>query len=214
MQTRYMFGKFLSFLSAAILVFGLACSAIAQDRSTEARNALEPPPGAKVALIEFSDLECPACAQENTLLRDAAAKYHIPWIRRDFPIPFHRWSKQAAVNARWLDTKSKKVGDAYRDAVFADQINIETPDDLRAFTEKFTKTHGLALPFVVDPQGNFAAAVQADYTLGERLGVHQTPTVWVVSEQHGVAHAAEVKDFTKLYQMIDEAMSETGSTHQ
>ena len=205
-----MFTRIFSSLAAAVLVFGLAGHCMAQDQSTEARNALKPPPGAKVALVEFADLECPACAHENPLIEEAAAKYHIPWIRHDFPIPFHRWSRQAAVNARWFDTKSKKIGDEYRDAVFADQVNIETPDDLHAFTEKFAAAHGVALPFVIDPQGKFAAEVQADYTLGERLGVHQTPTVWVVYSAHGVSHADEVKDFTKLYDMIDNAMADTG----
>src|ERR1700747_1311155 len=70
--------------------------------------ALKPPAGARVAIVEFEDMECPDCARANPLLRDAAANYKIPWVRHDFPLPFHAWSMQAAVNARWFDTKSKK----------------------------------------------------------------------------------------------------------
>jgi protein-disulfide isomerase len=110
------------------------------------------------------------------------------------------------VNARWFDTKSQKLGDEYRDAVFANQMSIETPDDLRGFTDKFAKDHGIAMPFVIDPQGKLAAAVKADYDLGVRLGVHQTPTVWVVTDKH----VTEVKDFNKLYEMLDQAVAETG----
>jgi len=166
--------------------------------------------GAKVALIEFADLECPSCAHQNPLLKEAVAKYRIPWERHDFPIAYHRWSSQAAVNARWFDTKSQKLGDDYRDEVFAHQMSIETPDDLRAFTDKFAKDHGVALPFVIDPQGKFAAAVKADYDLGVRLGVHQTPTVWIVTDKHGVTNATEVTDFSKLYSMLDAAVAATG----
>ena len=54
-------------------------------------------------------MECPDCARANPLLKEAAAKYKIPWVRHDFPLPFHAWSFQAAVNARWFDTKSKKL---------------------------------------------------------------------------------------------------------
>jgi protein-disulfide isomerase len=202
---------FLSFLSAAIVLAG----SIAHSQTVSNQNALKPPPGAKVALIEFADLECPSCAHQNPILRDAVAKYHIPWERHDFPIQYHRWSTQAAVNARWFDTKSQKLGGDYRDAVFANQISIETPDDLRNFTDKFAKDHGVALPFVIDPQGKFADAVKADYNLGVRLGVHQTPTVWVVTDNHGVTNATEVKDFNKLYEMLDEAVAETsGSAKQ
>lgn len=182
---------------------------VSQGQTAGNQNALKPPPGAKVALIEFADLECPSCAHENPLLKEAAAKYHIPWQRHDFPIQYHHWSSQAAVNARWFDTKSPNLGNEYRDAVFANQASIETPDDLRTFTDKFAKDHGTAMPFVIDPQGKLADAVKADYELGMRLGVHQTPTVWIVTDKHGVTNATQVSDFSKLYSMLDTAMAET-----
>ncbi|WP_254062085.1 thioredoxin domain-containing protein [Acidobacterium sp. S8] len=191
---------FFAWMGAAALIVSAA----------HGQSGLKPPPGAKVAMIEFSDLECPSCAHENPVLKDAAAKYHIPWERHDFPIQYHRWSTQAAVNARWFDTKSEKLGGDYRDAVFANQASIETPDDLRNFTDKFAKDHGMAMPFAVDPQGKLAAEVKADYDLGIRLGVHQTPTVWVVTDKHGVTNATQVSDFNKLYSMLDEAVEETG----
>ena len=93
--------------------------------------ALKPPAGARVAIIEFEDMECPDCGRANPVLSEAAEKYHIPWIRHDFPLPFHAWSFQAAVNARWFDTKTKKLGDEYRDDVFANQISINDLNDLR-----------------------------------------------------------------------------------
>ena len=61
--------------------------------------ALKPPAGARVAIVEFDDMECPDCARANPLLKEAAAKYHIPWVRHDFPLRQHAWSFQAAVNA-------------------------------------------------------------------------------------------------------------------
>ncbi len=84
-------------------------------------SALRPPAGARVAIVEFADMECPDCAHANPLLKEAADKYHIPWVRYDFPLPFHNWSFDAAVYARWFDTRSKKLGDDYRDYIFANQ---------------------------------------------------------------------------------------------
>ena len=144
-------------------------------------SALKPPPGARVAIVEFEDLECPDCAVANPVLKDAAETYHIPWIRHDFPLPFHAWSFQAAVNARFFDTKSQKLGDDYRDSVFANQRSIETLDQLRQFTEKFAAGHGVALPFAIDPMGKLAAEVKADYALGQRIGIEHTPTIWIVT---------------------------------
>jgi protein-disulfide isomerase len=150
------------------------------------------------------------CARQNPVLKDASAKYHVPWVRHDFPLQMHVWSFQAAVNARWFDTQSKKLGDDYRDAVFANQPSIETKDDLRSFTDKFAQQHGVAMPFVLDPQGKLADEIKADYSLGLRLGVHQTPTVWVATDRSGgAAPYAEVTDFNKLYTMLDEAIDET-----
>jgi protein-disulfide isomerase len=171
--------------------------------------ALKPPAGARVAIIEFEDMECPDCANANPLLREAAAKYGIPWVRHDFPLPFHPWSFQAAVNARWFDTKSKKIGDDYRDAVFASQPSIVGMDGLRQFTENFAKSHNIDLPFAIDPQGKFSAEVKADYALGQRIGIEHTPTIWVTTSNSKGAPFIEVVDRTKLFQLIDQALADT-----
>ena len=170
---------------------------------------LKPPPGARVAIVEWEDMECPDCGRANPLLREAAAKYNIPWVRHDFPLAFHAWSFNAAVNARWFDTKSKKLGDDYRDAVFASQQSITTPDILAQFTQKFAQEHGIAFPFAVDPQGKLAAEVKADYALGQRVGIEHTPTIWVVTANSKGAPFVEVVDRSKLYQLIDQALADT-----
>ncbi len=174
--------------------------------------ALKPPAGARVAIVEFEDMECPDCANANPLLKEAAAKYNIPWVRHDFPLPFHAWSMQAAVNARWFDTKSKKIGDDYRDAVFANQPSIVNLDGLRQFTEKFAADHKISLPFAMDPQGKLAAEVKADYALGQRIGIEHTPTIWVVTANSKGAPFIEVVDRTKLFQLIDQALADTKGT--
>jgi len=176
-------------------------------------SALKPPAGAHVAIVEFEDMECPDCARANPVLRDAAEKYGIPWVRHDFPLPFHPWSFQAAVNARWFDEKAgRKVGDAYRDEVFANQPQFgEDPGKMTAFTQQFAKEHGLAYPFAVDPQGKYTALVKADYALGQRIGIEHTPTIWVVTSNSKGAPFVEVVDRSKLYQLIDQAIADTKS---
>jgi len=174
--------------------------------------ALRPPAGARVAIVEFEDMECPDCANANSLLKEAAAKYNIPWVRHDFPLPFHPWSFQAAVNARFFDTKNKKMGDDYRDAVFASQPSITSLEVLRQFTENFAKNHNVQLPFAIDPQGKLAAAVKADYALGQRIGIEHTPTIWVSTSNSKGAPFVEVVDRSKLYQLIDQAIADTKST--
>jgi len=174
-------------------------------------SALRPPAGAKVAIVEFEDLECPDCARANPLLKEATDKYHIPWVRHDFPLPFHAWSFQAAVNARWFDLKSKLLGDNYRDAVFSNQTDITSLTILADFTQKYAQSKGITMPFAVDPQGKLAALVKADYALGQRIGIEHTPTIWVVTAGTKSAPFVEVLDRTKLYQLLDQAIADTRS---
>ena len=204
-------------LAAAALLFTAAAGAHAQfgapSPGTQVRDAtvLRPPAGARVALVEFEDMECPDCGRANPLLNEAAAKYKIPLVRHDFPLPMHNWSFNAAVNARWFDTRSKALGDEYRDQVFANQISIVSPETLRQFTEKFAANHGVALPFAIDPQGKLAALVKADYALGQRVGIEHTPTIWVVTANSKGAPFVEVVDRSKLYQLIDQAIADTAA---
>jgi protein-disulfide isomerase len=173
-------------------------------------SVLKPPAGVRVAMIEFADMECPVCGAENPTMKAAAAKYKIPWLRLDFPLPYHAWSFEAAVNAHWFDTKSKVVGDEYRDQVFANQASIYNPNALRQFTAKFAASHNIALPFAIDPQGRFAAMVKADQAAGKRVGIDHTPTVFIVTSNSKGAPYIEVDHPNQdLYRIIDQAIADT-----
>jgi protein-disulfide isomerase len=200
------------FLFAVMLVFAAPVRAqFGAPETTHVRDAsvLKPPAGAHVAMIEFYDLECPLCAQTNPSLIAAANQYKIPWIRHDFIIPGHPWSPQAAINARFFDSKSQKLGNDYRDYVFANQNSIETLDELRSWTQKFAQVHGIALPFAIDPMGKFAAQVQADVDLGKRIGIDHTPTIFIVASGGRAPAYTEVIDRSKLFQTIDQVTAET-----
>ena len=182
-------------LSAGLLAF-------AQDPSL-----LRPPKGAPVALIVFEDLQCPKCRMDSPLEEQAAKTYKIPLVRHDFPLEMHNWSFNAAVMARYFDTKSKELGDEFRDYIFQHQVEI-TPDNLRSFAEKFAAEHKTDLPFVIDPQGKLAAAVNADKELGKKLGLNHTPTIYVVSSRNPSRPFVEVTDDKQLFQLIEAMQNE------
>lgn len=180
--------------------------AIAGTLATRAQDTktLRPPKGAKVAIVVFQDMECPDCARTHPLLQEASRTYKIPLVQYDFPLPSHNWSMEAAVQARYFDTKSKALGDEYRTEVFKHQQEI-TKQNLRAFAEKFAAEHKVELPLFVDPQGKLAAAIRADFDLGQRLGVSHTPTIYVVTNKQAGTPFVEVVDKSQLYQTIDQA---------
>jgi len=201
-----------AFILAAVLLAPVAHAQFEQPSpGTQVHDpaALRPPAGARVAIVEFEDLECPDCARANPLVKEMAAQYKIPWIRHDFPLPFHAWSFNAAVNARWFDLKSKALGDEYRDAVFANQPSITSLQVLVDFTDKFAASKKIAIPFAIDPQGKLAAEVKADYALGQRIGIEHTPTIWIVTSHSRGAPFIEVTNIQNLYQIIDQALADT-----
>jgi protein-disulfide isomerase len=168
---------------------------------------LRPPKGATVALIVFEDLQCPKCRTDSPLEEQAAKAHKIPLVRHDFPLPMHNWSFSAAVIARYFDTQTKDLGNQFRDYIFQHQPEI-TPDTLQNFAQRFSAEHKVDLPFVVDPQGKFAAQVNADKDLGRKINIQHTPTIFVVSSRNPARPFVEVTDTTKLFQLIEAMQNE------
>lgn len=193
---------------AFLFVVALGAAALAQDVKNE---VLRPPKGAKVALVAFEDLECPDCGRAEPLLEQAVATYHIPLVRHDFLIPSHKWSRQAAIIARFFDSKSPETGEQFRRAVYKGQALI-TPENLRLFVENFAKQHKIDLPFLVDPDGKLAAEVDKDKQIGIQIGIDHTPTIYVVTANRQSEPFVEVVDRSNLFSMIDQAIKETGGT--
>jgi protein-disulfide isomerase len=170
-------------------------------------SMLKPPPGAKVAIVEWEDLECPACARAFPIVHTALKAYaekgvNIPLVRYDFQIPGHVWSHEASIYARYIQDKiSPDLATDYRRQVFASQFRIASKDDLNQFTQQFMSSHGKQLPFVVDPSKQLEREVNADDQLGLKLGLTETPTIVVVTPKGWI----QVKDVMDLYQAIDQA---------
>jgi len=186
---------------ALALFLALASSVLAQDPAL-----LRPPKGAQVAIIIFEDLECPQCQRAAPLVRQASKNYKIPVVIHDFPLGrMHPWSTQAAIIAHYFDAQGKQLGIDFRDYIFQHQPEI-TPDNLQSYAQRFATDHKIALPFVIDPQGKLAAEVAADHDQGLRVGVHQTPTIYIVSGKG--KPFVEVSELGQLFQTIEAVMNQ------
>src|ERR1022692_4803783 len=192
-------------LLALVFAAGLCAAAI------DALNpALRPPKGAQVAIVVFEDLQCPQCRRVAPILEQASKTYKIPLVRHDFPLPNHNWSYEAAVMARYFDVTSKALGNDFRDYIFSNQLEINQ-QNLRGYAEKFAASHKVNFPFVLDPQGKFAAEVNADRDIGKAIKLEHTPTVYVVSSRHPEKPYVEVDPRqidNQLYALIDAMMKE------
>lgn len=183
----------------------------AQNPPTQFKDTsmFKPPVGAKVAIVEFEDLECPACAHAFPIVHEAANHYHIPLLRYDFPLKMHIWSRDAAITARYIQDKvSPDLATEFRREVFASQYQISSKEDLQHFTQTFFSKNHQQVPFVIDPTGQFAKEVNAEEALGEKAGLGHTPTIVVVTAKHWT----EVLDVSQLYSAIDQAEAESANT--
>jgi protein-disulfide isomerase len=190
----------------ALLALGfLLVASLASAQAVD--PALRPPKGAQVAIVVFEDLQCPDCRRAAPLLEEAGRTYKIPVVRHDFPLPMHNWSFDAAIIAHYFDARSKQLGSDFRDYIFQHQPEI-TPPTLRGFAEKFATDHKVDLPFVLDPQGKLATEINQDRSLGQRVGIEHTPTIYVVSNRTQGKPFVEVVDRTQLFQLIDAMKNE------
>ena len=171
-------------------------------------SMLKPPPGAKVAVIEWEDLECPYCAHAFPLVQAAVKRYRIPLVRYDIHIPSHMWSHEAALYARYLEDRvSPELATEYRRELFASQEKIANKDDLTRFTKAFFTAHGKELPLLIDPTGQLEREVSAGDALGHRLTAKMyTPMIIVVTPTAWI----EVKDVAELDKAISKAEAGVG----
>jgi protein-disulfide isomerase len=198
-------------LIATVVLLSATLFAPAQNNAPNAgfpfknMTQLKPPAGARVAIYEFEDLECPVCAADAPIVRKAVVDYKIPYVRRDFPLTeIHIWSFDAAVTARYIqDRISPELAEQFRRDVFANQMRIANKDDLARFTRTWFATHKQNLPFVVDSACR--NEVKSDRAFGDHLNIHATPCVFIVTQNKWV----HVEDMHQLYQTIDQAIAET-----
>lgn len=189
-----------------IAAVALSTSAFAADASN-----LKPPPGANVAIVVFEDLQCPDCARAYPVVWEAATAHKIPVVLHDFPLPMHNWSFDAAVFARYFDTKSQKLGDDFRGYIYQNQPSI-TPDNLRQYVQKFADDNNVPLPFAIDPEGKLKEKVQTDFNLGQRMGLEHTPTIFVIGKGSTATPFVEVVDRDQLSQIIEDMQKKAAAS--
>ncbi len=212
--------KLLCSAAAALALLPLAAAQFAGQGPRDSfidTSILKPAPGSKVSILVFEDLGCPACAHAHPYELAAAAKEHVPLIRRDFPLEAHVWTFDAAVFARYLeDHVSPKTAGDYRTDVFLAQRQIASKDDLQQYDARWSKQHGLTIPSPLDPGGKLAAQVKADFDLGVRLNVTLTPTIVVVTPTHYqvvTGTAAGSNDPAQLDAVVQGALTQTSAGH-
>ena len=154
------------------------------------------PKDSPVTIVEFGDLQCPACkAAQPTIEGLVAAEPTARFVFQNFPLEMHNW---AAKGAAYADCVGRASNDAFWKFI---SKTYETQSDITAgnVDEKLT-----AIADGVGLKGSEIAAcaakpetkahVDASIALGKSVDVTSTPTLFINGRKIGSfdAHASEV----------------------
>lgn len=139
---------------------------------------------APVEVVEYSDFECPFCAQfavvqMPTIREQLIQAGKVRWRYRDFPLPSHAYSRHASHAAHCAGEQGRFW--EMHDQLFFNHSWAQTGRDPSRLFRDMARAAGLnvdAYDTCMESQ-RFAGRIEASRLEGERLGVQGTPTFFV-----------------------------------
>jgi protein-disulfide isomerase len=133
-------------------------------------------PAAKVTLVEFTDYQCPACAQAQPAIERIAQEYgdRVRLVVRDFPLSQHENARKAAEAAEAAREQGKYW--EYVSILFQNQSALQV-DKLKEYASRLGLDRA-KFDAALDG-GRFADKVRRDELDGEGVGVGGTPTLFL-----------------------------------
>lgn len=158
---------------------------------------------APVAIIEFSDFQCPYCGRFVTqTLPQIEEKYvktgKVKMVFRNYPLPFHQFAQKAAEAS--LCTKEQGKFWEYHDILFNNQTALSI-DNLKQYASKL----GLATDKFNQclDSGQMADKTKKDFEDGVKYGVEGTPAFFINGEL-----LVGAQPFSAFEQIIEKKLNE------
>jgi protein-disulfide isomerase len=131
---------------------------------------------ASVTIVEFTDFQCPSCAQQHPILERLVSEFgsRVRLVVRDFPLSQHANAPKAAEAAEAAREQGKYW--EYITVLFRNQSALQV-DKLKQYASDLGLDHA-RFDASLD-SGKFAEKVQRDVLEGDKLGVNGTPTLFV-----------------------------------
>jgi protein-disulfide isomerase len=131
---------------------------------------------ASVTIIEFTDFQCPSCAQQHPLLERLVSEFgnRVRLVVRDFPLSQHAEAPKAAEAAEAAREQGKYW--EYVALLFRNQSALEV-NKLKQYASELGLDR-TRFDAALD-SSKFAEKVERDVTEGQRFGVNGTPTFYI-----------------------------------
>ncbi len=165
---------------------------------------------AAVALIEYSDFQCPACRNYYQLFDQLAEEYSdsVTFVYRNFPLRAIHPNAQAAAEAAEAAALQGKFWEMY-EQLFANQNTWAEESDPTDTFMSYAQDIGLDVEqFTADLESSTVTdKVNADYRSGTAAQVNATPTFFLNGEK--LDNPTSIDDFRTE---IDAAIAAAGGT--
>jgi len=162
--------------------------------------------GAPVTVVEFSDLQCPHCKEEQpTLDRLAAEGKNARIVFQNYPLPMHDWAMKAAAYADCVGRSSPDGFWKFIQSVYGAQSDItaaNVDEKLTAFADAAGVKGSDMAACAAKPETT--TRVQHSIDLGKALDVNSTPTIFV----NGRKLSAGGLPYDVLQKLVDFAAKE------
>lgn len=185
---------------------GVPHQAVGSFRLPSESDHVRGPSDAKVAIVEFSDFECPFCARLHpTLKRVVGERADVKWVYRHFPLTsIHSRAQGAAVASECI---AKLGGNdsfwTFADAIFANQRNLTN-----SFYEQSAAVAGIdAAAFkACSTDRGVTAEVNADLNEAVQSGGRGTPFAVVVTAQGQLIPFSGALSYEQVRGLVDQAL--------
>jgi protein-disulfide isomerase len=140
--------------------------------------------GAPLAIVLYSDFECPACKEEAKTIRDHVVQSYPTQVRvyfKDFPLEqIHPWAKAGSMAGRCVYAQNQASFWDYYDWVYEHQAEI-TPENLKDKVLEFAKSKNLDTVQLGHCMDTKATEGEVDKSVaeGKALKIDQTPTLFI-----------------------------------
>lgn len=142
------------------------------------------PPTAPVAIVVFSDFQCPMCRQESEVIHKQITEAFPTQVRvyfRDYPLEsLHNWARPAALAGRCVYKLNPAAFWDYHDWIFENQTYIGL-DNLNTKLQEFAIAKGIdgmQLSRCIENKTT-EPEVKASIAQGTSLSLNSTPTIFV-----------------------------------
>jgi protein-disulfide isomerase len=165
---------------------------------------------APIVMEVFSDFQCPACkslydATNRNLMDSYVNTGKVYLIHRDFPLPMHSHSKEAAQYSR----AAAQIGklEAVEDVLFQNQEKWEASGDIDGTVAKVLSPAEMTKVRALVKSGSVDASIAKDQALGNNTyRVSQTPTTIFHANGQTFPYAG-VMNWDILKQFLDQLLA-------